>query len=97
MSELMLSRHAETRMRQRGIGHADLDLIVQCGSEIGDDVFFLTRKDVDREIRRCKRKIQNLERLRGQKIVVADDTVVTCYKSRPDDQKTMFRRARERK
>ena len=124
MSMLALSRHAETRMRQRGMRPSDLDLILRCGSVIGGDihdVYFLKNKDVQREIdrlsgeirpqkrsrspcartgrerktRRLKREIHMLERLRSRKLVVADRTVVTCYRSHRKDQKRMFRRGRE--
>lgn len=47
MSMLALSRHAETRMRQRGMRLSDLDLILCFGSVIGGDsydIYFL--KDV---------------------------------------------------
>ena len=73
----------------------DVELILRCASEIGDDIFFLSRKDAEREIRRRKHEIQALERLRDQKVVVADDTIVTCYRSRCRDQKRMLRYSRE--
>ena len=82
-------------MRQRGLRSPDVDLIFRCASEIGEDIFFLSRKDAEREIRCRKNEIQALERLRGQKLVVAGDTVVTCYRSRRQDQKRMLRNGRE--
>lgn len=94
MNNLALSKHADRRMRQRGLRLADLDLMLMCASEIGEDVYFLSRKDAEREIQRRKREIQILERLRGQKVVVADETVVTCYRSGRSDQKRLFRRGR---
>lgn len=95
MSTIILSRHAEARMRQRGIRNSDVELILRCASEIGADVYFLSRKDVQREIYRRKREIQALERLCDQKVVLAEDTVVTCYQSRRSDQRTMLRDGRE--
>jgi len=95
MSALALSSHAEARMRQRGLRLSDLELILRCASEIGGDIYFLSRKDAAREIRRRKYEIQALERLQGQKMVVAGDTVVTCYRSRRRDQKRMLREGRE--
>lgn len=121
MSMLVLSPHAETRMRQRGMRPSDLDFILRFGSVFGGDihdVYFLKDKDVRREIdrlsgeirrrkrsrspcartdqeretRRLKREIHMLERLRSRKLVVADRTVVTCYRSCRRDQKRMFRR-----
>lgn len=120
MSALVLSRHAEARMRQRGMRPSDLELVWRYGSAIGDDdyeVYLLKHKDAQREIdrlngeircqtrsqghsarmdrereRHClKREIHVLERLRGRKLVVADGTVVTCYRSNRRDRKRMFR------
>ena len=48
-----------------------------------------------REIRRLKRKMQALERLSGWKLVVANETVVTCYRSNRRDRKRVLRRGRE--
>lgn len=95
MNALSLSNHAEARMRQRGLRLSDLQLILRCASEIGEDIYFLSRKDAEREIRQRKREIQALERLRGQKVVVEDDTIVTCYRSRRKDQKRLLRNRRE--
>ena len=96
MNPLVLSRHAETRMSQRGLRDSDVNLILRCATEIGEDLYFLTRKDVEREVRRRKQEIQALERLNGQKLVVAEETIVTCYKSRKYDQQRTLRRGRER-
>ena len=122
MNAIVLSRHAETRMRQRGMRPCDLELIYRYGTAIGSDIWFLKDKDVrretrrlnreirqlrqaqgspaslnlQREIRRRKRDIQVLERLRGRKLVVANDTAVTCYRSSRRDRKRILRRGREK-
>lgn len=62
MSALVLPRHAETRMRQRGFRHRDLDLYFLCASEAGCDVYFLSRKNAEREIRHRRREIRRLQR-----------------------------------
>lgn len=95
MNPAIISRHAEERMRQRGLRRHDIELIIGCGSEIGEDVFFLSRKDADQAIRQRKKEIQAIERLRDKKVVLADDTVVTCYHSRASDQKRILRKGRE--
>ena len=118
----VLSRHAETRMKQRGMRRCELELVWRYGSEIDDsdhEVYFLKHKDAQREINRVngeirrqtrsqgpsvrmdrerethrlKREIQSLERVRGWKIVVADGTVVTCYRSNRRDRKRISRNA----
>ncbi len=53
--------------------------------------------DVDREILRRKREIQQLEKLRGMKLVVVGETLVTAYRSKQTDQRRTIRRGRETK
>mgnify|MGYP004000973729 CR=1 FL=1 len=95
MNAISLSKHATERMQQRGVRLSDVDLILHCASEIGDDVYFLSRNDAEREIRRRKIEIQALERLCGLKLVVAGDTAVTCYRSTRRDQNRTLRKGRE--
>lgn len=74
-----LSRHAQTRMRQRGFSERDIELIVRCGSDVRRGLRQLRGKDIDNEIKRVKRRIQDLERLRNSAVVMEDDMVITCY------------------
>ena len=65
MNALVLSRHAETRMRQRGMRPRDLELLWRYGSAIGDDdreVYFLKHKDAQREIDRLNGEIRRQAR-----------------------------------
>ncbi len=94
MLDHVLTRHAEIRKRQRGLRDADLHLLLDCATQVAPDAYLLTRKDATREIARCKRKIQQLERLSGRKVVVDGETVLTCYHSRPKDQRRTLRRGR---
>lgn len=79
MPDLQFTHHAEVRMRQRGFRKADVDLVLSVATRVADDAFFLTDQDAAREIERRKREIQQLERLRGSKIVVEGDALVTLY------------------
>ena len=94
MTSLELSRHAEARMRQRGLRDADLSLVMEVASPVGADVWLLTDEDVAREVNRLRRRLQRVERLRGTKIVVSGDAVVTAYRSTPKDQRRTLRRGR---
>jgi hypothetical protein len=82
MTELTLTRHAEVRLRHRGLCNADAALLRNVATPLAgdDDAWFLTNTDAAREITRRKREIQQLERLRGVKIVIAGDAVVTAYR-----------------
>ncbi len=79
MRDLQFTQHAETRMRQRGFRNADVNLVHSSATRVADDAFILSDKDVMREIEHRRREIQQLERLRGTKLVVEGDTLVTLY------------------
>ncbi len=83
MHELGLTDHAEARMQQRGFRKKDLDFVFRIATQIADDAFFLTDRDVAREIERRRREIQQLERLRGSKLIVEGGALITLYHARP--------------
>ena len=95
MNEVTYSKHAETRMQQRGLRPADLELILKHGSRLGEEVYFLSGKDVTERVNQLKAEIQCLERLNGKKLVLVNDVLVTCYSSSKRNQKCMYRRAKE--
>lgn len=97
MLDYTITAHAEARMRQRGLRDADIELIIATASQVAPDAYLLTRADAEREIARRKLEIQQIERLRDCKIVVAGGTVVTCYPSRPKDQKRTLRKGRDKR
>lgn len=79
MLDLELTRHGEARMRQRGYRDADVALVLNAATRVADDAYLLTNQDAAREIARRKREIQQLERLRGSKIIVEGTTLITLY------------------
>lgn len=81
MNDLSFTRHAETRMRQRGFRNADIGLVLSVATRVAEDAFFLSDKDAAREIERRRREIQQLERLRGTKLIVEGENVITLYHS----------------
>lgn len=76
---ISISKHAQTRMQQRGISEGDIELIVQYGSDVRNGLRQLRGKDIDNEVKRIKRRIQDLERLRNCAVIMEDDAVITCY------------------
>ncbi len=74
-----LTRHAQTRMRQRGLRDRDIRLVLECGTQAPHGRVMLRNQDVEREITECKRRIQLVGRLRGAVVVCEDGCVVTCY------------------
>lgn len=89
-----LSRHAETRAQQRGIRESDIPVIVNAGTPVDDDSLLLLARDVDREIQRRKREISALERLRGCRVVIAGQTVVTVYRPTRKTEKRLLQCSR---
>ena len=79
MTRLHLSNHAEIRMRQRGFRISDIDLVFNGATRVTDDAYFMSDHDAAREIALRKREIQQIERLRGSKIIVAGGSVITLY------------------
>lgn len=92
MDYVRISRHAKHRMNQRGFRERDIDFILRCGTVLSDDTILLRNKDVDREIRDRKHELQQLERLRNTKIVVANGTLVTCFHASTKHLKAAQRR-----
>lgn len=68
-------------MRQRGFRNADIGLVLSVATRVADDAFFLSDKDAAREIERRRREIQQLERLRGTKVIVEGESLITIYQS----------------
>ena len=96
MSNLTYSRHARTRMQQRGIRKADIPIILACGTQIDDETYFMRNRDAAREIETRKREIQALSRLVNRKVVIRDGRVITAYPSNSADQKRTLRRGRKK-
>ena len=85
------SNHALVRIRQRGMRESDIPMIVAAGTAVDDDSVLLLAQDVDREIRRRKREITALERLRGCRVVIAGETIVTVYRPSRKTEKRLLR------
>lgn len=94
MNDLSFTRHAETRMRQRGFRNADIGLVLSVATRVAEDAFFLSDKDAAREIERRRREIQQLERLRGTKLIVEGENVITLYNSDRKQSRGASRRNR---
>ena len=95
MSDIIYTRHAETRTQQRGIRKADVRMIQNFGTPVDVDTWLMRSRDVAREIANRKHEIQLLERLKNRKVVIREDRLVTAYPSRTADQKRTLRRGRE--
>ena len=91
-----LTKHADVRIRQRGLRDDDINLVLLTASSIGPDAYMLTAQDAAREIARRKHEIQTLERLKGCKLVVEGDSIISCYHADANAQKKTLRHGRMR-
>lgn len=82
MINLRLSRHADSRLQQRGMRIADLELLEQHGTLMTDGRLIMTDADIARETAAMKRLIARFERLRGLTAIIADNLVLTVYRQR---------------
>lgn len=96
MTNLIYSRHAKTRMQQRGIRKSDIPIILACGTQIDDETWLMCNRDATREIEMRKREIQTLSRLANRKVVIRNGRVITAYPSNSADQKRSLRRGRQK-
>ena len=96
MTDDIYTRHAETRMQQRGIRKKDIRLILAFGTQVDGETWFMRNRDVAREIETRKREIRALSRLRNRKVVISGGHVITAYPSRPADQKRTLRLGRQK-
>lgn len=79
MHDTRFTLHAEARMRQRGFRNADISLVLSVATPVADDAYFLSNKDAAREIERLRNEIQQLERLRGTKLIIEGENLITLY------------------
>ena len=96
MTDIIYTRHAKTRMQQRGIRKTDIPIILACGTQVDDETYFMRNRDANREIEIRKREIQTLSRLANRKVVIRNGRVITAYPSNSADQKRTLRRGRQK-
>lgn len=94
MIEYPMTRHAECRKQQRGFRDVDISIVMKTATQVAPDAYMLTQVDAEREIAKRKREIQQLERLRGSKIIVAGDAIITCYHANSNERKRTMKKHR---
>jgi len=90
--KLKFSRHSLTRMRQRGLKESDVKPILNVGTPVDEDSVMLLGRDVDREVRKLKKKIATLERLKGCRVVLGkQENIITIYRMNKKTEKQLLR------
>jgi hypothetical protein len=81
---MKMSKHAQVRIRQRGISIAVLDVIWKYGRESfapgGAVKYFFGKNECQYALYEHKGRIQFLDHLKGCTIVVIDGVVISAYK-----------------
>jgi len=79
-----LSKHAEDRIRQRGISMAALNVIWKYGHESfapgGAVKYFFGKNEYQYALTDHEEKVELLDRVKGCSIVVIDGTIITAYR-----------------
>ena len=86
----ILTEHAQTRIRQRGIKESDIDFILDKGS-FNSKGYMLTAKDCDGIVQEAKRLIRQANRLKGKFIAADGETVITAFPASRKQQRSFIR------
>ncbi len=95
MTRIEYTKHGDQRANQRGFRRNDVELIRRCGTIVPDrqsEVYWLSAKDTEREIKERKQEIQDLERMRGCEVVFVGSQLVTVHHKSRTHEKTLLRR-----
>jgi hypothetical protein len=82
-------------MAQRAVRQADLDLILLVGTEVADGYLVRERDCRDFEVK-LKELARQVHRLRGKRVVVSGDRVVTVYDATPSTKRRLLRGTEQR-
>lgn len=89
MTDLVLTKHAQARLQQRGLKLQDIELIGQYGEYV-DKGILMTTDAVDEALASLKRRMKRLEKLRGRLLITDGDTVVTIYRATDKQTKLLL-------
>ena len=92
MTAIVVSKHAQLRLSQRGMSLADAHLIIEFGSEAADG-YLITRRDVAELQRETKWLLHRVARLESKLIVVRDGALITAFHSTKSQQRRFLSNA----
>jgi len=90
MTNLILTKHAQPRMQQRGLMDQDLELIGRYGHLV-DDGILMTTKAVDEALAALKGRMKRLEKLKGRLVITDGNVVITTYRAKPKQIKALLK------
>lgn len=94
MTALIPTRHAVTRMAQRGISLSDIELIALIGTAV-EGGYFVRDKDFQEIERDLKNLLHRFKRVVGKRSVVDTGQVITVYHASRARQRQLLRHAHE--
>lgn len=94
MTAIALTQHSLVRIQQRGLSIQDPELIVLLGTPV-EGGYLVRHKDCDEVIHALKAVMRKVERLRGQRVVMAGNRIVTVYRARKESRRKLIREARD--
>ncbi len=94
MTALTITRHAASRMAQRGLSLEDIELIALIGTEV-EGGYFVRDKDYQEIERVLKKLLHRFERVVGKRSVVATGRVITVYHASKTCGRRLLRQASE--
>jgi hypothetical protein len=81
---MIISKHADLRIRQRGFSTESIELIWNYGRETfapgGAVKYFFGKKESKFALDKMKERVQFIERAKGRTIVVIEGSIITAYK-----------------
>lgn len=93
MNNLQHSRHAITRMAQRGVQADDIELIMTFGTEVQDG-FLVRDKDIQEVERVLKHLVQRLRHIKRKRIVAREDTLITVFHATDRQARTLLQESK---
>lgn len=89
MLKIELSRHAQARMRQRGLRNEDILFVCEHGTDTGRGIL-LTTDDVANLEAEARHTLALAQRLKNVLVVINASTVKTAFRTSPSQQSRML-------
>lgn len=95
MIQISFSKHALTRLAQRGVTTGDAELIVRYGTEVEGGYIFLEKNcaDLERELNAAPQKAR---RLCGKRVVMESGHMITAYHATKSTAQRLLKSSEER-
>jgi esterase/lipase superfamily enzyme len=91
MIDVQLTKHAQVRIRQRGIKAIDLNFIVEHGTYTGDG-YIMLRQDVARLELETKRLVQKAHKLVNKRVIADGIKIITAFHATKSQQRAALKR-----